>query len=58
MPEVFYCSKCKKEFSCGRNDEKCWCNEITIDKEDLNHLSKKFEGCLCRECLSKFTEQE
>jgi hypothetical protein len=46
------CPSCKRSFDC-RNDAilDCWCLEVSIPPAMRDYLARKFEGCLCRDCI-------
>ena len=49
------CGKCGKEYLCYL-DNLCWCQSVKVSKETREILSSQFVGCLCKECLSIYSE--
>lgn len=48
------CAKCEDPFVCY-NDETCWCQQKTLSPETRANLEKRYEGCLCEDCLSFYS---
>lgn len=52
-----YCPNCGVAFDCKQNDVKnCFCNTIVVSKSTLDILKTKFNSCLCKACLLKFSQ--
>ncbi|QQS41718.1 MAG: cysteine-rich CWC family protein [Acidobacteriota bacterium] len=49
------CAACGSSFGCGANVASCWCSEITLTENARAELAGRFEGCLCRQCLIRFS---
>ncbi len=46
------CPACGESFACELSLAKgCWCTEVTVSEETRAELSKRYDGCLCRNCL-------
>jgi len=45
------CQSCGRDFSCGANEQNCWCFEVELKPETLPKLREDFKSCLCRNCL-------
>jgi hypothetical protein len=45
------CESCGREFSCGAQDQQCWCAAIALGPERQAVLREHFERCLCPDCL-------
>lgn len=62
--EQLKCVACGEEFGCGANASagdttlNCWCSAIEISEEALAEMQSRFQGCLCRNCLTKFNVDE
>ena len=52
------CERCGKEFACGAKDTQCWCAEIPVDDPDLKEIRKKYNDCLCLDCLNYFASKK
>ncbi len=50
------CSKCKKTFVCGFDTGSCWCQDLEIEKTELEKLNNNYESCLCKECLLSYAK--
>lgn len=49
-----YCPRCKILFECKVDTiELCQCAPILITEQERNYLSKKFEDCLCANCIKE-----
>ncbi|MFW9930262.1 MAG: cysteine-rich CWC family protein [Candidatus Thorarchaeota archaeon] len=48
------CPKCHSSFLCGKNDTKCWCNEISLSETTLKEIASIYSGCLCPTCLYSY----
>ena len=58
MVQIYYshlqeCGKCESEILCY-NDESCWCNDVTVYPATQELLQKRYDGCLCGNCLSLY----
>ena len=42
------CPVCASEFSCGVNEESCWCANVENVK-----INSKYTFCLCKNCLEE-----
>ena len=55
------CAACGLEFGCGANAScegipDCWCAAIKVTDQRLKELQASYKGCLCRNCLTRFAE--
>jgi Cysteine-rich CWC len=46
------CESCGREFTCGADEDHCWCNEVKLSRDHLAVLREHFERCLCPDCLA------
>ena len=51
LTEPSHCKRCGAEFRCSASP-KCWCYEVDISPARLEELHRKYDGCLCPECLN------
>jgi len=49
-----HCSRCEKPFNCCNETSGCWCENYQLSKETLQELRKRFDNCLCENCLAEF----
>lgn len=53
------CVACGEEFGCGANVSpgdailNCWCSAIEIGEAALAEIQARYQGCLCRNCLTR-----
>lgn len=48
------CEACGQLFACEISLGKgCWCGEVTLSDETLQHLRATYRKCVCRSCLEK-----
>jgi len=52
------CQACNKEFLCGAMGPGCWCEEIHLTAAARDDIARRYEDCLCRDCLSKFQSRD
>ena len=52
-PVTKNCAACGAAFSCGAEAASCWCQEIKTNAAQRAELNQKYQGCLCRVCLTK-----
>lgn len=55
---VKVCSRCQEQFECCMESRGCWCEDLTLSTESLQHLREEYDNCLCPECLKLFAEPE
>ena len=48
---VKQCPRCSRPLVCY-DDENCWCQEEKVHPQTREMLAKKYNGCLCKNCLS------
>lgn len=51
------CERCGKEFRCGATLSGCWCAEVQLTDAQREELKARYKGCVCRECLVRFSEK-
>ena len=51
---VNQCPRCGNPLICY-NDENCWCQDVKIHSQTREMLAKKYDGCLCSNCLSFYS---
>lgn len=49
------CGKCGQSFTCVV-EEGCWCDKLTISKENLAKIRRMYLDCLCPKCLAEFVD--
>jgi len=49
-PEI--CPRCGSRFTCGKSG-KCWCFSVDVPREVLEMIEKKYDTCLCPNCLKE-----
>ena len=57
------CPACGEQFDCGvkspcESSAGCWCAKIQLNERALIELQTRYQGCLCRNCLTRFAEDE
>ncbi|MDD2278637.1 MAG: cysteine-rich CWC family protein [Bacteroidales bacterium] len=51
------CPSCNDLFDCYcESDKECWCSEFKLSADRLKMLAKKYTGCLCPDCIEKFSK--
>jgi len=45
------CPRCGAEFTCSKSG-KCWCFEVVVPSVLQESINKKYETCLCPDCLN------
>lgn len=62
--EQVKCVACGEEFGCGANAgpgdaiPNCWCSAVEVSEAALAEMQARYQGCLCRNCLTRFTVNE
>ncbi|MGP1514699.1 MAG: cysteine-rich CWC family protein [Bacteroidales bacterium] len=51
------CPECGKEFVC-QHDVSCFCMQYSLCSDVLAFLKKKYDNCLCEECLRKYADRK
>lgn len=51
------CEECGEEFTCGATVMGCWCTELKLTDEARAKLKSKYQKCLCRNCLGKYSDE-
>ena len=49
------CEACGQSFVCGASIRGCWCIQIKLDAPVRQQLRERFKGCLCSDCLERFS---
>lgn len=49
------CPRCGNEFTCSKSG-KCWCFGVTVPESVKDEISKKYDTCLCPECLKELAD--
>jgi len=53
-----YCPNCGVAFECKvDNITQCQCFGVTLNSEVQQYLRKQFAGCICLNCLKKFSKK-
>lgn len=52
-PVTKNCAACGAPLSCGATGSSCWCQEIATTAQVRAGLAAKYQGCLCRVCLTR-----
>lgn len=58
------CAACGEEFGCGANATceglapDCWCAAFKVSERELEELQASYQGCLCRNCLTRLVEDK
>jgi len=56
---ISYCPQCNNAFVCSSDTiDKCFCKSISISEKNLIDIQSKFNGCLCKNCLTTFAENK
>lgn len=48
------CAKCNMEFDCCSDGSGCWCEQLTLSADALQHLKREYADCLCPSCLKTY----
>lgn len=52
------CPRCGSDFECKVGDiANCQCNAIPVTPETVALVSKNYDDCLCRDCLSELSKE-
>ena len=49
------CPECGKFFTCAIDGD-CWCHDYQVSRKNMMLLMKKYDDCICPECLKKYEE--
>lgn len=53
------CPRCGNGFTCKVGDvANCQCNAVKLNKEAYDFISKKYEDCLCSNCLAELNTRQ
>ena len=52
------CPACGEQFACGASLRGCWCAEIELSEAARGALRERYTGCLCRECLQRYADDD
>jgi Cysteine-rich CWC len=50
------CEHCGQAFTCGQYG--CWCGRMAITDAQLDWIARRFQDCLCPDCLHKVSTGE
>lgn len=56
VSDKMICESCGNDLLCGAKTGSCWCFEVQVDSDKLEDLQKKFNNCLCQNCLTNKIE--
>lgn len=46
------CPRCEAQFECKVGSiNLCQCQTLSLDEAEMDYIRKKFEDCLCADCL-------
>lgn len=51
------CEACGERFECGATLAGCWCSEVKLSEEMRAELRKRYQRCLCRNCLERIAAE-
>lgn len=56
--EIISCERCGVRMECKANAfNKCQCNTVYLNLNEVQYVSENFEGCLCANCLNELKEE-
>lgn len=55
------CAACGQEFPCCaaagcESESTCWCFGVEVAEAARSELSRRYETCLCKQCLTKWSD--
>lgn len=50
--KALHCESCGNEFSCGAENENCWCFDYELSEQTLSNIRENYSKCLCSTCLT------
>jgi len=50
------CPVCGSSFECTLSRE-CWCASVSIPEEVRDYLARRYDTCVCRNCLEALAEK-
>ncbi|HCX98691.1 MAG TPA: hypothetical protein DG754_00995 [Bacteroidales bacterium] len=54
-----HCPCCNALFDCYcKSDKECWCTAFKLSPQKLEELAQKYAGCLCPDCLKRFSQED
>jgi hypothetical protein len=57
--EQKYCSRCKSAFECKAGMiGQCQCTNIKLNKATVEWIEKKYNDCLCVDCLTQLNSPQ
>ena len=56
--ELKTCEACGQQFSCKVMAAGCWCEEIHLTAAARQEISRRYQDCLCRNCLERVAVNE
>ena len=51
------CPRCGAKFTCSKSG-KCWCYEVSVPDAVQDAVNKKYDTCLCPDCLNRVSKGE
>jgi hypothetical protein len=58
IDEIMFCTRCGKGIECIIDAySRCACGKIQLNPDEVKHVSKSYNGCLCNECLMELKEE-
>lgn len=60
LNKIKTCPRCLQSFECKHSDiQNCQCRSVDLEQHQLSIIHKKYDGCLCANCLEQLiTEDE
>jgi Cysteine-rich CWC len=56
--EIKQCTRCNTSFECKAGDiRNCQCYGVLLSAEAEGYISKKYNDCLCNNCLQQLNNQ-
>ncbi|WP_454061196.1 cysteine-rich CWC family protein [Candidatus Nitrospira salsa] len=50
------CSQCGEMFGCT-SGHGCWCQDVSLTKEQLQWIEAQYDNCLCPGCLTSMSKE-
>ncbi|ASQ90152.1 hypothetical protein CHL67_03700 [Prosthecochloris sp. GSB1] len=50
------CPICGSSFECTLSRE-CWCASVSLPEEVRDYLARRYDTCVCRNCLETLAEK-
>ncbi|WP_207429700.1 cysteine-rich CWC family protein [Pedobacter sp. SYSU D00535] len=56
--EIIPCERCNGRIECKANSyTKCQCSKVSLNLNEVQYVSERFDGCLCAACLLALKEE-